>query len=253
MATQAPLHLERRVLIHNGHLVDLTMTSVTADALGHVDAVIEINEIGERIDARPLQRFARAVAGTDWLKQLRIRPDLRVAVHAGLGRRDPRKTGNFHGGVAVTAIDAESGDMMLMTEGNRLRLAHALIGHVRGALHDVGDASQCGNDEHCAKNGGARQRVRAAMKDLRHSLMRSGSKRPGGAFCADPRVSASVLVPSEKTTHRGFRSVCETGNYKYFRKLCRVILKISGKKFSSTAGHDLMERCVFQRKKASIC
>src|SRR5215472_364483 len=87
---------------------------------------------------------------------------------------------------------------MLMAERNRLRLAHALVGDVRRPLHDVSDASQCGNDEYCAKDSGTGQRIRAAMKDLRHSLMRSGSKRPGGAFCADPRVSASVLVASEK-------------------------------------------------------
>ena len=118
--------------------------------------------------------------------------------------------------MAVTAIDAEPGDVMLMAERDRLWLAHALIRDVRRTLDDIGDASQCGNDEYCAKNSGAGQRVRAAMKDLRHSLMRSGSKRSGGAFCADPGFSASVLVPSEKTTHRGFRCVCETGNYKYF-------------------------------------
>ena len=138
---------------------------------------------------------------------------------------------------------------MLMTERNRLRFPHALKSDVGRTLHDVGDTSQCRNDENCAKDSGARQRVRAAMKDLRHSLMRSGSKRPSGAFCADPRVSASVLVPSEKTTHRGFHCVCETGNYKYFSELCRVILKIHERNFLGESDAHAMERCVFQRKK----
>jgi hypothetical protein len=157
-----------------------------------------------------------------------------VAIHASLGWRDAGKAGDFDGGVAITAVDPESGDMMLMTKGDGLRLAHALISDVRRALHDVGYTSQCGDDEYCAKDSGTGQRVRAAMKDLRHSLMRSGSKRPGGASCVDPRVSASVLVPSEKTTHRGFRCVCETGNYKYFQELCRVILKIHARFFSQS-------------------
>ena len=56
--------------------------------------------------------------------------------------------------MAITAIDSESGDMMLMAKWDWLRLAHAFIGDVGGALHDVGYTSQCGDDEHCAKDSG---------------------------------------------------------------------------------------------------
>jgi hypothetical protein len=44
------------------------------------------------------------------------------------------------------------------------------------------------------------------MKDLRHSLLRYGPKRPGGASLLAKSVSAPVLssdyVSSKKTTHR---------------------------------------------------
>ena len=54
MAAQTPLHLERCVLIHKRHLVYRAVTGITADSLGDVDAVIEIYEVGKRIDPRPL-------------------------------------------------------------------------------------------------------------------------------------------------------------------------------------------------------
>lgn len=76
--------------------------------------------------------------------------------------------------MAVAAIDAESGNVVLMAERDRLRFANAGVGHKRGSLNQIGDSAQCGNDKHGAENGGAGQRVRAAMKDLRHSLLRSG-------------------------------------------------------------------------------
>ena len=158
------------------------MTGVAADALGHVDAVVEINEVGKLVDARPLQGFAGTVAGAHWLKQLGVGPDLRVAVHAGLRRGNPGETGSLNRGVAIAAIDAESGDVVLMAEGNGLRFANSSVGHEGRALNQVADSAQCDNDKYCTENGGTGQRVRAAMKDLRHSsLMRSSSKRPGGA------------------------------------------------------------------------
>ena len=76
--------------------------------------------------------------------------------------------------MAVAAINAEPGDMMLVAKGNGLGFADTGVGHKGRALNQIGDSAQCGNDKHCAENGGAGQRVRAAMKDLRHSLLRSG-------------------------------------------------------------------------------
>jgi len=168
MTAEAPLHLERSVLVHQRHLVDGAVAGIASHSLGDVNAVIEKDEVRKLVDARPLQRFAGPVAGAHGLEQLGIGPDLRMAVHAGLGGRNTGEARCLHGSVTVTAIDAKAGDMMLMAERHRLGLANAGVGDVRRALDRVRDPSQCGNDENCAKNSGAGQRVRAAMKDLRH-------------------------------------------------------------------------------------
>jgi len=166
MASEAPFHLQRFLLVHQRHLIDRAVARVAADTLGHVNAVVKENEVGERVDARPLQRFARAIAGADGLKQLGVRPDLRMAVHTGLRRRNPGETGGFDRCMAVAAVDAESGDVMLMAERNRLRLADAGRSHIRRALDDVEGPTQSCNDENRAENRGARQTIRTAMKDL---------------------------------------------------------------------------------------
>ncbi len=139
MTAEAPLHLERRLLIHQGHLVDWTVTGIAADPLGDMNAVIEVDEVRKLVDARPLQRFAGAIAGAHGLEQLGIGPDLRMAVHAGLGGRNASEARGLHRSVTVATVDAQSGDMMLMAERDRLGLAHAGIGNVRRALDLVSD------------------------------------------------------------------------------------------------------------------
>jgi len=131
-----------------------------------------------------LERFARAITGANRLEQLGVGPDLRVAIHARFRRWNARKTRGLDRSVAVTAVDAESGHVMLMAEWNGLRLAYARIGNERGTLNDVHNPARNDNEKHCTENGGTGQRIRAAMKDLRHSLLRYGPKRPGGASLA---------------------------------------------------------------------
>jgi hypothetical protein len=81
--------------------------------------------------------------------------------------------------VAVAAVDAESGDVMLVAEGDGLGLADSGIGDVGGTLDFHGHPAERSNDEHRAKNGGAGQGVRTAMKNLRHSVVRSCLRDPG--------------------------------------------------------------------------
>ena len=83
--------------------------------------------------------------------------------------------------MAVAAIDAESSDVVLMAEWNRLRLAHARVGDEWRPLDDVEDPSQHGHDKDRTENGGAGQRIRAAMKDLRHSCFEIWPGGPGEA------------------------------------------------------------------------
>ena len=72
--------------------------------------------------------------------------------------------------MAIAAVDAKTGDMVLVAEGHWLRLAYARISNVRRALNFKRGPAQHGNDEDRAKNCGPGQSVRAAMKNLRHAL-----------------------------------------------------------------------------------
>ena len=68
--------------------------------------------------------------------------------------------------MAIAAIDAESANVMLMAEGRGLRPGHSSVGDIRGALDLRRRPEQHGDDEDGAKDRGARDGIRAAMKDL---------------------------------------------------------------------------------------
>src|SRR5437764_3962131 len=168
MTIQAPRHLQCRLLIHEWHGVHRSVAHIAADTLGDVNTVVKEYEVRQRVNARPLERFPRAITGAYGLEQGCIGPDLRVAVHAGFGRRNSGETRVLDRGMAIATVNAESGDVMLMAEWNRLRLPHTFVGHVRRALDGVPYPNQRGHDENGAENSSAGQRIRAAMKDLRH-------------------------------------------------------------------------------------
>src|ERR1035437_3230633 len=100
----------------------------------NMNAVIEINEVGELVHARPLQRLPGFVAGAHRLEELGVGPDLRVAVHARLGRRDAGEARGLDRGVAIAAVDAEPGHVVLMAEREWLRLAPPRISNVGRTL-----------------------------------------------------------------------------------------------------------------------
>src|SRR5580704_720185 len=110
VAAQAPFHLQRFLLVHKWHLVHRTMASVTADPLGHMNAVIEKNEVRKLIHPGPLQRLPRAVTGAHRLQQLGVGPDLRMAIHASLGGRNAGEARCLYRSMAVAAVDTESGN-----------------------------------------------------------------------------------------------------------------------------------------------
>src|SRR5438270_6155539 len=93
--------------------------------------------------------------------------------------------------MATAAINAQSGHVMLMAERHRLRLAHTLVRDIGRALDRIRGPYQCSHDEDGAKDRGAGQRIRAAMKNLRHSLIRSCERDPAPVrdcltFCEAP-------------------------------------------------------------------
>src|SRR5690242_15470628 len=83
MALDAPLHRQRRGLVDEVHLVDAAVAGRASDALGDVDAVVEMDKVRQAVHAHPLQRAVGLVALTHRREDVRAGPDLRVAVHAG--------------------------------------------------------------------------------------------------------------------------------------------------------------------------
>jgi hypothetical protein len=68
VAPETPLHGERRHPGSEGHRIDLSMTSDATDALGDVDAVIEVHKIGQVMHALPVQ-WDLAFEGPDERRQ----------------------------------------------------------------------------------------------------------------------------------------------------------------------------------------
>ena len=76
MTIQTPLHVERLGAPGERHLVELTVAGRTADAVRDMDAVVEVNEIGQVVNPIPLQRRVRRQALPDRLQQGRFGPEL---------------------------------------------------------------------------------------------------------------------------------------------------------------------------------
>jgi hypothetical protein len=130
--------------------------------------------------------------------------------------------------VAVAAVDAQAGDMMRVAERDRLRLADSGVGNVGRTLYFVGDPTQGSNDEDRTENGGARQGIRTAMKDLRHSLMRSGLRDPADR----PRwLSTGSILRLEKTTHWFSELSVKLEIINNFVGICRGFWILKKKKF----------------------
>src|SRR5205823_975635 len=96
------------------------MAGRATHTLVDVNAVIEISKVGEVVHPGPPDRLSRAPALADWLQVEAVRPDLRVAVHAGLSRGYARKGELLNGRMTVAAVYAIIADMMFVAELNRL-------------------------------------------------------------------------------------------------------------------------------------
>ncbi len=123
------------------------------------------------MDSGPLNRFAAAKTLAHRFQHRTVRPDLRMAIHAGLGRRNARERALFHRGVAVTAIDAVVADMMLVTERHRLATCDTDVGDVGRLINCRQRQNQDDDETGAAKNGETGNGVGARMKNLRHDLL----------------------------------------------------------------------------------
>ena len=74
--------------------------------------------------------------------------------------------------MAVAAVDAVAGDVALVAELDRLLARDAGLGDPGRAIDLGEEAEQAGDEEDRAEDADASNRVRAAMKDLRHRSAR---------------------------------------------------------------------------------
>jgi hypothetical protein len=99
-----------------------------------VNTVIEIDEIRQVVHPRPPQRLARPPALPDRFEILARREELRVAIHAGLGRRDAGARQRLNRRVTVAAVDPVITDMVTMRKLHRLLFGHKCLGDVWSAV-----------------------------------------------------------------------------------------------------------------------
>src|ERR1700680_1709373 len=107
MAIKTPGHVERAGAVHQRHFRDGAVARRATNPLRDVNAMVEIDEIGQRVHARPGNRLVGAVAGAHRLKHRSVRPYLRVTGHAGLRGGKPGERGALNRSVAVAAVDTE--------------------------------------------------------------------------------------------------------------------------------------------------
>ena len=114
-----------------------TTTGRATDSASNVNAVIEIDEIWQIVDPSPFQRAVFAKAGAHGFECGTVRPNLLVAVHTHFRGGYSGKGNLLDGRVAITAVDADAGDVVLVAEWHGLLAHSALAGHV-GRANDAG-------------------------------------------------------------------------------------------------------------------
>ena len=168
MAIQAPTHIQRRSLENERHLVDGTVTRGAADALVDVNAVIEVDVIGQAVDLDPLNRLVSTKAFANRFEIADIVEEDGMAIHAGLGGRNARIAGTFHAGMTVAAVDAVVSNMVLVAELYRLIAGNAFVGDIGGTGQDQ-YRSQCQSAQNNrSEQTKSRKKIRTTVKDLCH-------------------------------------------------------------------------------------
>ena len=84
VAIDAPLHEERAGLEDERHLIDGAVARGAANALVHVNAMVEIGKLREIVNPLPCDWRTGPIAGSHGFQTRGADPDLLVAVHANL-------------------------------------------------------------------------------------------------------------------------------------------------------------------------
>ena len=130
VTVEAPFHGEGLRLPGEIHFVDAAVACRAPDALCDMNAVVEIHEVGQIVNARPFDGLPSPIAFAHGFKSGGGRPHLRMAVHADLRRWNIGKRGGLDGRMAIPAIDTETTNVVRVTERNRLLAGHVLHGFV---------------------------------------------------------------------------------------------------------------------------
>ena len=81
---------------HQGHLIDLPMAGLAADALVDVDTMVEVDKVRQIVHPVPLYGHIIAEARPHWFEYRRFGPDLGMAGHAGFRRWDAGERAHFY-------------------------------------------------------------------------------------------------------------------------------------------------------------
>lgn len=120
VTVETPAHVERPGLRGEGHPSQIAVATRAAHAFRHMDAVVEIDVIGQARDAGPLQGLVGRSAAHDGLEHRGVGEELGMAVQTGLGRRHSGEGGILHRCMTKPAIDPQLTSVMAMAEENRL-------------------------------------------------------------------------------------------------------------------------------------
>ena len=108
------------LLLHQRHLVDAPVAGLAADALLHVDAVVEVDEVRQVVHAHPVQRLVVAEAGAHRLEDRLGVEQLPSGSSCTSWSAECRERRRLDRRVAVAAIDAVVGHVVQVAELDRL-------------------------------------------------------------------------------------------------------------------------------------
>ena len=191
---ETPLHVHVCGFPGQRHPIHPSVAGFTSDAFVHVDAVIEVDEVGKIVHSIPSNGLVLTQARTDGFEHLAVSPDLLVTVHARRCWRNTSKGAHFNGVVAIPAVDPESAHVMRVTERDRLIKGDSFVGNIRrinGSCPTPGDSSDYENP---SENRQPRDGVRCSFEDLRHGVQFSADS---GAASTLPEETRPVLGLSE--------------------------------------------------------
>jgi hypothetical protein len=144
--------------------------------------MVEVNEIRQIVDPRPVNRLTCAKAVSHWFQNRAVGPDLRVAIHADFCARDSRKRLGLDRSVAITAIDPIIADVMFMAELNWLGASDVSLGRIGRPIDLSQDPDKPGKNEDSSEDTELGKSIGAGMKNLGHGCKRSHKCERAAAY-----------------------------------------------------------------------